>query len=200
MGIHNVLAKLNIDHEITGVDIKLQKHYPFNFIQADALTFPLDGYDFYWASPPCQGYSIMRNLPWNKNRNYPLLIDTTRQRLLSLKKPYIIENVMGAKMPAGWLCGTMFGKPYYRHRAFDTSYFWLQPSHARHTNIINSGRYLKDRARKVIFKNPNSDANTAEIRQAFDIDWMNQDELSQAIPPVYREYLMNAFLRNLKSE
>ena len=44
--------------EVTGVDIAPQERYPFEFIQGDAMTFPLDGYDFIHASPPCQDYSL----------------------------------------------------------------------------------------------------------------------------------------------
>jgi len=118
--------------EIVGVDIVPQPHYPFGFVQADALDFPLDGYDFVWASRPCQGYSVMRHLPWNAHKIYPLLIEPTRARLRAWGGPYIIENVMGARrqMPSSpYLCGTMFGKRFYRHRLFEAPFMWFSPLH-----------------------------------------------------------------------
>lgn len=67
---------------VAGVDIVPQPHYCGDeFYQADAMTFPLDGYDAYWASPPCQGYSVMRHLPWLRDKDYPL---TTKQLTLDL--------------------------------------------------------------------------------------------------------------------
>ena len=63
--------------EIVGVDIVNQPRYPFQFVQADALEYLADHggeFDTVHASPPCQGYSIMHNLPWLRGREYPLLI------------------------------------------------------------------------------------------------------------------------------
>ena len=84
--------------EIIGVDIKPQPRYPFEFVQADALEYLAEHgreFDAIHASPPCQGYSIMHNLPWLRGRDYPLLILPTIEMLEALGKPYVVENVMG---------------------------------------------------------------------------------------------------------
>ena len=136
--------------EIVGVDIKPQPHYPFKFVQACGLAYlVLHGreFDAIHASPPCQGYSIMHNLPWLKGREYPLFIFPLRLILESIGRPWVLENVMGARhgsktlkkrgleahgLKAGWLCGTMFGRPFYRHRLFATNWLWLAPGHPKH--------------------------------------------------------------------
>ena len=156
--------------EIVGVDIAPQPRYPFEFVQADALEFLADhGHEFdaIHASPPCQGYSIMRNLPWLRGRDYPLLLLPTLEMLEGQGKPYVVENVMGARhgsktlkkrgleahgLKAGWLCGTMFGLPFYRHRLFATNWFWLAPGHPKHKAVIQSGRMLGDRANQAGYR------------------------------------------------
>ena len=163
--------------EVVGVDIKPQPHFPFEFHQADALIYPLEGFDAYHASPPCQAYSRMRHLPWLKNRVYPMLIDSTRERLSSTGKPWVLENVMDAHLPGGWLCGTMFGLPFYRHRVFETSFFWFQPGHPKHTFVIKPGRYFGDAG------------DRANKLESVCWDWMSKMEQRQAIPPAYTEYI-----------
>ena len=118
---------------VTGVDNRLQPRYCGDaFIQADALEYVAEhgrDFDAIHVSPPCQGYSIMQNLPWLRGREYPLLILPTLEILEKLGKPFVLENVMGARhgakglkkrglqahgLKAGWLCGAAFGKPFYR--------------------------------------------------------------------------------------
>src|SRR5258708_28352590 len=107
------------DAEILGVDIVPQPRYPFKFVQADAMTFPLEGYDFIWASPPCQAFSKTRRIT---GKEYPDLIDPIRQRFPT-RIPYVIENVTGAPLFAPvMLCGTMFGLKVIRHRNFETNF------------------------------------------------------------------------------
>lgn len=117
---------------VTGVDNKPQPRYCGDaFHQADALTFPLEGFDFIWASPPCQAFTRLRAL--QGSNEYPNLIPATRARLVESGIPYSIENVEGAPLgDSGYLimlCGTMFGlqtadgrAELRRHRLFETSF------------------------------------------------------------------------------
>lgn len=190
--------------EVVGVDIEPQPRYPFEFHQADAMTFPLEGFDAIHASPPCQGYSIMRNLPWLRDRTYPLLIEPTRERLVAVGVPYIIENVAGSRrsrhrpdgMQAGWLCGGMFGMSFYRHRYFETDWFWMQPGHPRHRFTVRNGRTMGARARDIVHNgarklgaNVGHAAGVQLAREAMGIPWMTREEITQAIPPAYTEYI-----------
>ena len=98
--------------EVVGVDIEPQPHYPFEFHQADALTFPLDGFDFIWASPPCQAYTLCQRIQKNE---HPDLVAPIRERLHANGAPYCIENVPGAPLVEPIeLCGTMFGLRTYQ--------------------------------------------------------------------------------------
>lgn len=88
--------------DVVGVDIKPQPNYPFEFHQADALEYPLDGFDAYHASPPCQGYSLATkdNSHWvgySQGKQTPKLILQTVQRLNANGLPFIVENVLGSE-------------------------------------------------------------------------------------------------------
>ena len=184
---------------ITGVDIKTQKHYPFEFVQGDALEYLAEHgheFDVIHASPPCQGYSIMRNLPWLRHKEYPLLIQPMRVLLEASGREWVIENVMGARLPAGWLCGSMFGLPFFRHRYFESSRLLLMPAHQKHQNTILRGRMLGHRAATIVHNgaqrvgaNVGHAAGVGEARAAMGLDYMTREELTQAIPPAYTEYI-----------
>ena len=189
--------------DVTGVDIKPQPHYPLPFILGDALEYVrVHGkeYDAIHASPPCQAYSIMRNLPWLKDRHYPKLIYPVRLLLNEAQRPWVIENVMGAKLSAGWLCGTMFNLPFFRHRFFEAGgWFWLQPCHRPHRNRIRPGHSLGGRARDIVFSPAEDNGLTLtqaqRVRDAMQIDWMTSDEITQAIPPAYTEWIGKQLLK-----
>ena len=115
--------------EVTGVDINPQSRYPFKFIQADALDFSLDGYDFVWASPPCQAHSRLRGID---GKYYADFIQPIRIRFnteIADGIPKVIENVVGAPLiDPIMLCGSMFpGLRVWRHRIFEINFPVAQP-------------------------------------------------------------------------
>ena len=180
----------NAGFDVEGVDKDPQPHYPFKFYQADALEFPLEGYDGYWASPPCQKYSEIRKALW-PDRIHPDLIAPTRERLLATGKHYIIENIAGAKrelIKPIRLCGSMFGLhsgEFYlrRHRYFECTFdILLLPGPCSHIGLPLS-----------VYGHPGGSScrDHQKFGQLSDwcigmgIDWMTTEELAQAIPPVY---------------
>jgi DNA (cytosine-5)-methyltransferase 1 len=183
MGLHRV------GFEVTGVDINPQQNYPFEFVQADALEYPLDGFDLIWASPPCQAFTAYKRRP-NHVRHMDNLIPAIRESLKASGIPYIIENVPGAPLENPLqLCGSSFGLDVRRHRMFECSFHALAPS-CNHS--WQTPRFPQATNRKNL-------RSTVEVgvwripidtqREAMDIDWMTVKELSQAIPPAYSEYL-----------
>jgi DNA (cytosine-5)-methyltransferase 1 len=190
--------------EVVGVDSEPQPHYPFEFHQADALTYPLQGFDVIHASPVCKGYTEC-NRPNQRSTitkdAYPKLIDNVRERLLATGSPYIIENVMGAKHDLNatlMLCATMFGLPMERERLFEignTDLFILPPGPCNHkiAHISVVGHSVWDSwkegtRRKDGRRRP--DSVPVEIgHKAMGIDWMNKEELAQAIPPAYTYWI-----------
>jgi DNA (cytosine-5)-methyltransferase 1 len=185
--------------EVTGVDIRPQPHYPFKFLQADALSVALDDFDCYWASPPCQRYSEL--VPVDHRDKYPDLIAPIRERLVSTGRPYVIENVDGArrllKNPFR-LCGTQFGLNVYRHRWFELvpEVLDLMPpcDHSK-TPVKVSGR-----GNKHINGVRNRAATVVEKREAMGIPYMNLAELTEAIPPAYAEYIGRLLLSILNNQ
>lgn len=178
--------------DVTGVDIKPQPRYPFTFHQADAMTFPLDGFDFIWASPPCQKFCALRTR--EDLSGYPDLIEPIRARLLANGVPFIIENVPGAPIRHDLtLCGGMFGLRSYRHRHFESSFPITQPEHHKHTMRVNRrGENRRVHWAKGGFLTITGDVGTYCGPEAMGIDWMNGTEMSEAIPPAYAELIGRA--------
>ena len=184
--------------DVTGVDIAPQPRYPFAFIQTDALEYIAahgHEYDAIAASPPCQQYTRLRSL---HKRTYPDLIALTRDALRAAGRPYIIENVPGAPLIAPVvLCGTMFaGLRVYRHRLFECSFFLLSLPHSRHRVPTMQRGYCADWPGFVTVTGGHNVPKSIAAA-AIGIDWMTREELSQAIPPAYTEFLGCALLAHL---
>ena len=180
--------------EVVGVDIKPQPHYPFEFHQADALTYPLEGFDAYHASPPCQLFSACVH-PSNKSQELRAknvdCLTPIRVKLLDIHKPFVIENVPGAPLVNYYkLDGTMFGIRTIKERWFELHGFelpLLMPAPFNARGLVAKGVFAG-----IMRHGKNSIELTKRqhLATAYLIDWgMNREELRQAIPPAYTEYI-----------
>lgn len=194
--------------DVTGVDINHQKNYPFEFIQADALHYPLDGFDVIHASPPCQAFSKGHyrspRFRAGKGKSAPDLIDWIRLRLLKNGKLFVIENVLEAPLDNPiMLCGTMFdGLKVYRHRLFECGGFdpGPAPGQCNHTHQMGKSKgeyHTLDKSPYITCVGHNFEAKSGRI--AMQIDWMTRDEIAQAIPPAYTEWIGKQLMTILKA-
>ncbi|MFJ6388934.1 DNA cytosine methyltransferase [Streptomyces sp. NPDC091972] len=166
--------------DVVGVDNRPQPNYPFPFHQADALTFPLDGFDLVHASWPCQHFANVT--AWRGSRaDHPDLLTPGRARLEASGLPWVIENVPEAPLrPDYLLCGTQFGLRVRRHRAFETSWGGggdLVPPCWHHKGLL-AFEHKGERA----------------YADAMGCTWMSNIEARQAVPPAYTEWIATQYL------
>jgi len=202
MGLHRA------GFEVVGVDIKPQPHYPFTFIKMDALLamdlllggkriydcqdnwWSLALFDAYWASPPCQSYSISQYMQGVKGAGK--YIEDVRSALAKIGRPFVIENVPGAPLEnAIELSGMSFGLKIIRRRLFELHGFDVLflpvPRSVRNYRAEGYVPYHHGTSMKRGHL-PNI-WTKARLQEAMGIDWMSIKELTQAIPPAYSEYL-----------
>lgn len=183
---------------VDGVDINPQPHYPYRFFQGNAIEFVKERGHEYAAlagSPPCQRWSTLRSQT-TFTADKEDLIDATRLVFEASGLPWVIENVVGAPLlNPTTLCGSMFGlgalcrdgevRYLKRHRKFETSFPLQAPSRCHHVGqpvgVYGAGGGGQQTRGYKGFVN--------ECRDAMGIDWMNQKELSLAIPPAYSHYV-----------
>lgn len=186
--------------DVVGVDIDPQPHYPFPQYTEDVLTWDDWDYDAIHISPPCQRWTLMNQ---STNHQHPDLYTPMLPVLKETGLPYVIENVPSSPIkPTLVLCGTQFSlktddglKELRRHRHFETN--WRirspqQPCNHSLPPVWAAGH------------NPNEQYVTRygpcpieERRQAYGIDWMNRDELTESIPPAFTKFIGEQLLTHL---
>ena len=207
MGLHQA------GFDVVGVDRRRQPRYPFQFVRADALEPPFDlgDFDLIWASPPCQAYSVA-NKRWGYE--YPDLVAATRHLLVE-HRCTIIENVPTAPIrPDIVLTGLMFDLPLVRRRHFEVKGFPPPFMLYRETSGTvtngdlacvagrgaNRGRRLCNWSDIPVGVRARLSARNSKAgwSDAMRIDWMSRDELRNAIPPAYSEFIGHAALQHMR--
>ncbi len=216
--------------DVVGVDIVRQANYPFEFVGADALEFLEFGWDSYggttphrWfgagaqgfdaihASPPCQAFTAYRRA--GNVGEYPDLIAPLRELLYATDLPYVIENVDGAPLwEAEVICGSMFDPPMdiRRHRLFETNWPLDPPMWPCRHKLQTAKRFPGGRSKEQGGSNRHLARGTVEVgtwdipldvqQEAMGIDWMELEELSEAVPPAYTEFIGSQLMAQIRSE
>jgi DNA (cytosine-5)-methyltransferase 1 len=203
--------------DVVGVDHKPQPRYPFEFVQGDALEavdllfnqngnlwtnqdrwFLLDNFAAIHASPPCQRYSRLFTTMEHRRDEHPDLVDKTRELLKKTGLPWVIENVEGAPLCpfSVVLCGAMFGLRTYRHRLFESSRPFPYIQHPKHKVKSDKGSRRKEYFEAGGFISVVGNVGSYCGPAAMGIDWMTGEELSQAIPPAYTEWIGKQLIRH----
>lgn len=198
--------------EVTASDIdEYEKHPEVSaWITADALDVLDDvefcrTFDAIGASTPCQGYSNSIYLPGTHGA--PKLIIPVRRKLERIGVPYVMENVESASVRSEMvspfrLCGSMFGlggispdgteRQLRRHRLFDCNVPIDVPACSHTLPTVGIYGHGKTSAGRRGYG-----AGKEEAAVAMGIDWMRRDDLSQAVPPAFTEYIGRRLLAYL---
>jgi DNA (cytosine-5)-methyltransferase 1 len=195
--------------DVVGVDLdeKALRRYPYPSVRADALEVlrrliarpPRRRPVVVHASPPCQLDSVMSKA-WNgRAEEHPDLIAPTRELLLELGVPYVIENVVGAAAKLDhpiMLCGSSFGLAVQRHRLFESNVpLWPLPcahhlQRERRFPPLRSDRTELARVVSVTGEGGGAAKDVELWRWALGgIDWMSKHGLRECLPPAFTRYL-----------
>lgn len=197
---------------VTGIDNRPQPRYVGDaFILGDALELLADPafvaqFDAIHASPPCQAYTVANNI--HGRTDHPDLVAPVRARLVASGLPYVIENVPGAPLiNYVVVCGRALGLGVKRHRLFESNVGLLvHPCPHGHPGdwvmvfghcVLERG-HVTGKARGGGNTINRTHAGIERGRVAMGIDWMNRDELSEAIPPAYTEHIGSQLLAHVR--
>lgn len=199
--------------DVVGVDIKSQPRYPYDYIRADAIDVLTSGdlhFDAIHASPPCQRFSTGSKCRGDGGRSHPDLLTPTLRLLQQQSLPWVVENVIGAPLSAhsAMLCGLMFGLKVFRHRLFESSHLIFCPSHQSHGKkmigkdgmecVVGHGGGTSRRMRmRMRMQGEVSNKRTWSAAMG-GIDWMTRNDMAQAIPPAYTEYIGRQLIKILR--
>jgi DNA (cytosine-5)-methyltransferase 1 len=190
---------------VEGWDVVPKDRYPYEFRLGDALEVLRDtayvrGFDFVHASPPCQAKCPL-TLGTNAHLadRYVDLYEPVRDLMYASGVPGSIENPRSR--PDMVLCGEMFGLGVIRHRNFElvnwSADFDYKRDHKPHRGPVRGYRHgvWKDGPYVAVYGKGGGKATVPEAQAAMRITWTDvHEELTEAIPPAYTEYVARQFL------
>ncbi|MET8098457.1 DNA methylase [Streptomyces sp. NPDC005236] len=201
--------------EVDGCDLVDRPNYPFPYHRGDALAYlarlidsrEIRRYAFVHASPPCQDKCTL-TVGTNRSQGWGAahedLVAPTRALLELTGLPYVIEQPNGRAdiRKDLTLCGEMFGLGVIRHRNFELGGWSIeQPAHVPHRGRVRGYRHGRfyDGPYVAAYGNGGGKPTVAELQAAMGITWTDvREELTEAIPPAYTEWIGRAFLTSAR--
>ncbi|MFF7827120.1 DNA methylase [Streptomyces rochei] len=204
------MGYLRAGFRVHGCDIADRPNYPFPYHRGDALahlarlitTGEIRRYAFVHASPPCQAkcsLTIGTNRSKGWGGTHEDLVAPTRELLDQTGLPYVIEQPNGrAEIRKDLrLCGEMYGLGVIRHRNFELGGWSApQPDHVPHRGRVRGYRHGQFHEGPYVapYGNGGGKPTVPELQAAMGITWTDvREELTEAIPPAYSEYIGRAF-------
>lgn len=187
--------------DVLGVDIDPQPNYPFDHWVGDALEYVTECghlYDVIHASPPCQSYLNLGavNRALGRDYDHADMIAATREVLIATGKPYVIENVEDASaelIAPVRVCGTGLRLPLRRHRLFESNLpiVGVDCQHQRYAEprYWTGWRPNGETRLSTVVQVYGNGGGRSEWGPAMGIDWMTPEEMCEAIPPAYTEWI-----------
>ncbi|MET8031776.1 DNA methylase [Streptomyces sp. NPDC005345] len=183
----------------------------------DALTYLADliasgeirRYAAVHASPPCQhgcALTVGTNASQGWGRAHVDLVAPVRALLDRTGLPYVIEQPNGRAVIRKdlTLCGEMFGLGVIRHRNFELGgWTAVQPAHVPHRGRVRGYRHGRfyDGPYAAAYGNGGGKPSVPELQTAMGITWTDvREELTEAIPPAYTEFIGRACLATLADQ
>ncbi|KOV93886.1 DNA cytosine methyltransferase [Streptomyces sp. NRRL B-3648] len=197
--------------QVDGCDIADRPNYPFPYHQGDALAYlaelietgEIRRYVMVHASPPCQdkcSLTVGTNRSQGWGGTHEDLVAPTRDLLDRTGLPYVIEQPNGrAEIRKDLtLCGEMFGLGVIRHRNFELGgWTTTRPTHVPHRGRVRGYRHghFYDGPYVAAYGNGGGKPSITELQAAMGITWTDlREELTEAIPPAYTEFIGRAYL------
>lgn len=223
LGLHSAgFAVHGVDIELCRRDGSLKNPVilrGLEFAVENLTAADLQGYDFVWASPPCQAFSAARRLHGAAPQPAPADISVTRDLIQASGIPAVIENVPSAPIRADLvLTGPAVGEPgMLRKRHFE--FLNLPPAvaadlatkaaaaaehHPRDPDIVSLSGNSAPRARRVRrgyrkFERLNRAAQLAWKQRVIGAPWMTWHECNQAVPARYAHLIGAAVLEHFRA-
>lgn len=196
------------------------RHPNITVVEADATTYPLDGFRVAVGSPPCTDHTDTAALAaatrggeagtgWMLKHT----LDRLREWAEETGGLWVVENVEGARKhfrnPVK-LCGTMFdladeGWSLQRHRWFESNVSIMPPGPCRHAGrrfiSVHGDLSVNDRACGGK-RRPGGDmrAGVERARRLMGAPWASPRGLSLGIPPAYTQFIGEQLMARIRAE